>query len=151
MKIKTKFGMAMQILSVLCLTGSTLLLVVRWNQIPAVIPGHYNFAGEADSMTGKGSLILMPVLNWLMYLGISILEHFPQVWNTGVKITAQNRERVYRILYHMIVCLKLSVVLIFSFMTIWHENYMPSWFLPAAMLLTFGLMVFFMIQLWRAR
>lgn len=151
MKIKTKFGMAMQILSVLCLTGSTLLLVVRWNQIPAVIPGHYNFAGEADSMTGKGSLILMPVLNWLMYLGISILEHFPQVWNTGVKITAQNRERVYRILYHMIVCLKLSVVLIFSFMTIWHENYMPSWFLAAAMLLTFGPMVFFMIQLWRAR
>lgn len=151
MKIKTKFGMAMQILSVLCLTGSTLLLVVRWNQIPAVIPGHYNFAGEADSMTGKGSLILMPVLNWLMYLGISILEHFPQVWNTGVKITAQNRERVYRILYHMIVCLKLSVVLIFSFMTIWHENYMPSCFLAAAMLLTFGPMVFFMIQLWRAR
>lgn len=143
--------MAMQILSVLCLTGSTLLLVVKWNQIPAVIPGHYNFAGEADSMTGKGSLILMPVLNWLMYLGISILEHFPQVWNTGVKITAQNRERVYRILYHMIVCLKLSVVLIFSFMTIWHENYMPSWFLSAAMLLTFGPMVFFMIQLWRAR
>ena len=151
MKIKTKFGMAMQILSVLCLTGSTLLLVVRWNQIPAVIPGHYNFAGEADSMTGKGSLILMPVLNWLMYLGISILEHFPQVWNTGVKITAQNRERVYRILYHMIACLKLSVVLIFSFMTIWHENYMPSWFLAAAMLLTFGPLVFFMIQLWRAR
>ncbi len=151
MKIKTKFGMAMQILSVLCLTGSTLILAAGWNQIPAVIPGHYNFAGEADSMTGKGALILMPVLNWLMYLGISILEHFPQVWNTGVKITAQNRERVYRILYHMIVCLKLSVVLIFSFMTIWHENYLPSWFFIAAMSLTFGPMIFFLVQVWRAR
>lgn len=127
--IKTKFGKTMQILSVLCLTASTLFLAAGWNQIPEKVPGHYNFAGEADSMTGKGTLILIPVMNWLMYLGISALEHFPQVWNTGVEITAQNRERVYRVLYHMIVSMKLSVVLIFSFMTVWHENYMPSWFL----------------------
>ncbi len=149
--IKTKFGKTMQILSVLCLTASTLFLAAGWNQIPEKVPGHYNFAGEADSMTGKGTLILIPVMNWLMYLGISALEHFPQVWNTGVEITAQNRERVYRVLYHMIVSMKLSVVLIFSFMTVWHENYMPSWFCTAAMLLTFGPMLFFLIQLWRAR
>ena len=149
--MKTKFGKTMQILSVLCLTASTLFLAAGWNQIPEKVPGHYNFAGEADSMTGKGTLILIPVMNWLMYLGISALEHFPQVWNTGVEITAQNRERVYRVLYHMIVSMKLSVVLIFSFMTVWHENYMPSWFFIAAMLLTFGPMIFFLIQLWRAR
>ena len=149
--IKTKFGKTMQILSVLCLTASTLFLAAGWNQIPEKVPGHYNFAGEADSMTGKGTLILIPVMNWLMYLGISALEHFPQVWNTGVEITAQNRERVYRVLYHMIVSMKLSVVLIFSFMTVWHKNYMPSWFFTAAMLLTFGPMLFFLIQLWRAR
>lgn len=149
--IKTKFGKTMQILSVLCLTASTLFLAAGWNQIPEKVPGHYNFAGEADSMTGKGTLILIPVMNWLMYLGISALEHFPQVWNTGVEITAQNRERVYRVLYHMIVSMKLSVVLIFSFMTVWHENYMPSCFFTAAMLLTFGPMLFFLIQLWRAR
>lgn len=149
--IKTKFGRTMQILSVLCLTASTLFLAAGWNQIPEKVPGHYNFAGEADSMTGKGTLILIPVMNWLMYLGISALEHFPQVWNTGVEITAQNRERVYRVLYHMIVSMKLSLVLIFSFMTVWHKNYMPSWFFTAAMLLTFGPMLFFLIQLWRAR
>lgn len=149
--IKTKFGKTMQILSVLCLTASTLFLAAGWNQIPEKVPGHYNFAGEADSMTGKGTLILIPVMNWLMYLGISALEHFPQVWNTGVEITAQNRERVYRVLYHMIVSMKLSLVLIFSFMTVWHKNYMPSWFFTAAMLLTFGPMLFFLIQLWRAR
>lgn len=149
--IKTKFGRTMHILSVLCLTASTLFLAAGWNQIPEKVPGHYNFAGEADSMTGKGTLIFIPVMNWLMYLGISALEHFPQVWNTGVEITAQNRERVYRVLYHMIVSMKLSLVLIFSFMTVWHKNYMPSWFFTAAMLLTFGPMLFFLIQLWRAR
>ncbi len=151
MKIKTKFGMAMQILCVLCLAGSTLFLAAGWEQIPSEIPGHYNFAGEADSMTGKGSLILLLVLSWLMYLGISILEQFPQIWNTGVKITEQNQASVYRTLYHMVVCLKLSLVLIFSFLTIWHENYLPFWFFTAAMCLTFGPMIFFLVQLWKVR
>ena len=151
MKIKTKFGMAMQILCILCLAGSTLYFMIGWNQIPAEVPGHYNFAGEVDSMTGKGSLIFLIVLNWVMYLGMSVLEHFPQAWTTGVKITARNRTRVYRILYHMLVCLKFSVVLIFSFITSWHENYMPPWFLAATLLLTFGPMIFFLVQLWRVR
>ena len=151
MKIKTKFGMAMQILCILCLAGSTLYFIIGWNQIPAEVPGHYNFAGEVDSMTGKGSLIFLIVLNWVMYLGMSVLEHFPQAWNTGVKITARNRARVYRILYHMLVCLKFSVGLIFSFITSWHENYMPPWFLAATLLLTFGPMIFFLVQLWRVR
>ena len=134
--------MAMQILCILCLAGSTLYFMIGWNQIPAEVPGHYNFAGEVDSMTGKGSLIFLIVLNWVMYLGMSVLEHFPQ---------ARNRTRVYRILYHMLVCLKFSVVLIFSFITSWHENYMPPWFLAATLLLTFGPMIFFLVQLWRVR
>lgn len=32
--MKTKFGKTMQILSVLCLTASTLFLAAGWNQIP---------------------------------------------------------------------------------------------------------------------
>ncbi len=55
--MKTKFGKTMQILSVLCLTASTLFLAAGWNQIPEKVPGHYNFAGEADSMTGKGAFV----------------------------------------------------------------------------------------------
>ena len=46
---------------------------------------------------------------------------------------------------------KRIVVLIFSFITSWHENYMPPWFLAATLLLTFGPMIFFLVQLWRVR
>ncbi len=151
MKIKTKFGMAIQVLCILCLVGTTLFILICWNKIPKEIPSHYNMAGEADAMSGKGFLFFPLIMNWLMFLGISVLEQFPQAWNTGVKITRQNRERVYRILYHMIVCLKLSVVLIFSFLTVWHGAYLPFWFFPVSMAAVFGPMVFFMIRLWRVK
>lgn len=151
MKIKTKFGMAIQILCILCLVGTTLFLLIFWNQIPAEVPSHYNMAGEADAMSGKGFLFFPLIMNWLMFLGISAVEHFPQMWNTGVKVTRQNRERVYRSLYHMIVCLKLSVVLTFSFLSVWHGASLPFWFFPASLALVFGPMLFFLIQLWRAR
>ena len=85
MKIKTKFGRAIQVLCILCLVGTTLFILICWNKIPKEIPSHYNMAGEADAMSGKGFLFFPLIMNWLMFLGISVLEQFPQAWNTGVK------------------------------------------------------------------
>lgn len=145
--------MAMQIMCILCLAGTTLFLLIGWNRIPAEVPSHYNGAGEVDAVAGKGSLILLHVINCLMFFGITALEQIPQVWNVGVKVTQWNRERVYRHLYHLIVSSKMSVIFIFSFMTIWSvrgENF-PIWFTPLSLGLPFGLIAFFSIQLWRAR
>ncbi len=153
MKIRTKLGLVLQIVCVLCLAGTTLFLVVGWNKIPSEVPSHYNGAREVDAVSGKGSLIFLHVINCLMFLGITAVEQFPQAWNVGVKVTARNRERVYRSVYHLVVSTKLSMVLIFSFITIWSvrgENF-PVWFTPVSLGLPFGLIAFFLIQLWRAR
>lgn len=153
MKIRTKFGIVVQIICILFLVGTLVLLLINWNQMSAEIPGHYNGAGEVDSMTGKGSLLILYMVNWIMFLGVTEVECFPQVWNVGVRVTALNREKVYRIVYHMIVTAKLAMVLIFSFLTVWPvfgEN-LPFWFTPVSLTATFAPMVFFSIQLWRAR
>lgn len=143
----------MQIMCILCLVGTTLFLLIGWNRIPAEVSSHYNGAGEVDAVAGKGSLILLHVTNCLMFFGITALEQIPQVWNVGVKVTECNRERVYRHLYHLIVSSKMSVIFIFSFMTLWSvrgENF-PIWFTPLSLGLPFGLIAFFSIQLWKAR
>ena len=67
MKIKTKFGMAIQVLCILCLVGTTLFILICWNKIPKEIPSHYNMAGEADAMSGKGFLFFPLIMNWLMF------------------------------------------------------------------------------------
>lgn len=116
MKIKrTKFDIFIEVCCLLCLVGIWIYLIVIWEHIPDEIPGHYNAMGEIDRVTGKGSLLVLPITTWIMYIGLAIVERFPQVWNTGVAVTEENKERVYRILKSMLGTLKLNVVVVFTY------------------------------------
>ena len=65
----------------------------------------------------KSQLWFTPILSVLMYLGISLCERTPGIWNTGVEVTRENKERIYRILKNMIVTMKLVVVFTFVFLS----------------------------------
>lgn len=94
------------------LLGSTILALIMWSQIPDQIPTHFNFAGEADAYGGKGSLIFMIVMAWVMFIGMTILMKFPNTWNIPVKVTAENRARLYGITRGMLEVTKFLVVIL---------------------------------------
>ena len=78
MKIKnTKTDILLNIAAVACLAAVTLYLLVRWSQIPMTIPGHYTADGQIDSWTARTTLWQLPVLGWVLYVLITILEQFP--------------------------------------------------------------------------
>ena len=108
----------MNIIGVLALLGSTLFVIIMWPQIPDQIPTHYNFAGEADGYGGKGSLIFMMVLAWFMFILITVLMRFPNTWNMPVKVTAENKARLYSITRAMLEVIKMLVSLLFAVMLI---------------------------------
>ena len=108
----------MNIIGVLALLGSTLFVIIMWSQIPDQIPTHYNFAGEADGYGGKGSLIFMMVLAWFMFILITILMRFPNTWNMPVKVTAENKSRLYSITRAMLEVVKMLTSLLFAVMLI---------------------------------
>ena len=108
----------MNIIGVLALLGSTLFVIIMWSQIPDQIPTHYNFAGEADGYGGKGSLIFMMVLAWFMFILITVLMRFPNTWNMPVKVTAENKARLYSITRAMLEVIKMLVSLLFAVMLI---------------------------------
>ena len=108
----------MNIIGVLALLGSTLFVIIMWSQIPDQIPTHYNFAGEADGYGGKGSLIFMMVLAWFMFILISVLMRFPNTWNMPVKVTAENKARLYSITRAMLEVIKMLASLLFAVMLI---------------------------------
>jgi len=108
----------MNIIGVLALLGSTLFVIIMWSQIPDQIPTHYNFAGEADGYGGKGSLIFMMVLAWFMFILISVLMRFPNTWNMPVKVTAENKARLYSITRAMLEVVKMLTSLLFAVMLI---------------------------------
>lgn len=150
MKIKkNKYDIIVNLLSFLCLIGVVIFLIISWETIPTKIPGHYNAAGEIDKITDKSSLIMLLVVGWIMFIGLSVVEKFPQIWNTGIEVTEQNKEKVYRILKNMIGTVKLLIALVFSYLTlhsITGETLSPL-FLPVFLILMFGSIGIFIFQL----
>lgn len=152
MKIKlSPMDILIEILSMFLLIGTTVYLAAVWTSVPEKIPMHYNFAGEIDRWGGKGELLFLLAMTWGLFVLVSVIERFPQIWNTGVKVTPENKGRVYRILKYMLKTMKLCIMLIFSFLIIHtiRMEALPGWFMPAILLLMFGNMGFWLIKLYR--
>ncbi len=100
------------------LIGIFLYLIFMWKQLPDRIPRHFNATGVADAWGGKGMLWFCPVTAALLYGMITLLEQFPDIWNTGVEVTPENQERVLGAVKLMVVWMKLALVLDFAWITL---------------------------------
>ena len=60
--------------------------------IPDQIPGHYDSAGVINRWTSKSGLWIVYFVGIIMFAGLSVIEHFPKTWNTGVAITKENQK-----------------------------------------------------------
>lgn len=152
MKIKnSKSDIAINVLCLIMIIGTAIYLIVNWTNIPENVPIHHNFAGKADRFGSKSELIILPLITVIMFLFMSVIEHFPQLWNTGVNITDKNKEYVYRILKNMITTIKLIIVCVFTYLTIQTTLVieLPSMFLPVFILILFGDMIFWILKLVR--
>lgn len=140
-------------LSLLLLLGTAVFLAVCWRYIPEEVPMHFNAAGEIDRWGSKAELLVLPVISWLMYGLLTVVEQFPGAWNTGVKVTEENRERVYALLSHMLSTLKLLTIAMFTWITVWCAlaRPLPVWFLPVVLGALFGDMIYWLVRLFRAR
>lgn len=154
MKIRlTIVDIIMEGLSFITVVGTTLYLIISWGSLPDTIPMHYNLSGEIDRWGGKGELIFLPVMMWIIYLGITLMQRFPQVWNTGVIVTPENRERVYRTLKYMVESLKFIVVVDFLLLTIFSATgrNLPVWFTFVFLGVLAADLVFWLVRLVRRR
>ena len=154
MKIEnTKADRILDIIGWILLIGTLAYLILGWSSFPDQIPMHYNGAGEIDRWGGKGEIIVIEVVMWILYLGIGLVEKYPQIWNTGVEVTPQNREKVYRILKHMLKTLKTLTALIFAYLIVnsLQGTPLPGWFTPVTLMLVFGDMAFWLVLLYRIR
>ena len=130
----------MQGLGLALMVGVSLYLIIGWSSFPDKVPMHYGAAGEIDRWGGKGEILFLVVLWWIMYLVISAVERFPQIWNTGVKGDGCKSGQVYRTLkYATVVSLKLIVTADFAYMIVNITLCRPlgGWFTPVFLVLVF--------------
>ena len=150
---KKVINMILNILCLIVLIGITIYLIIRWNAMPKLIPTHYDFAGNVDSYGSKGSVLMMPIMSWVLYILITVLEMFPALWNTGVKVTEENKFRVYAILRLMLDIIKFIMVVSFAYTTICSVEFMPlgAWFTFVEVGTIFLTIAICMVKLYKAQ
>lgn len=98
----------------LCLVlmiGSTAYLLARWGALPDRVPIHYGLTGKADGWIGKEYAWIHPCIMWVIFVFLSLAERFPRLCNTGgIKITEENRDRLYPLIGKLISTTKVLAV-----------------------------------------
>jgi len=124
-----------------------------YSSLPDTIPTHFNAAGEADGFGIKASIIGLPVIATLLYIGLTLLNSFPHSFNFPTPITQDNAHRQYTNATRMIRYLKLILVVVFawiSYQTIQQANGtgegLGVWFLPLTLVLIFMPLLYFVIK-----
>lgn len=154
MRVKrNKYDIIVELICLIALIGTSVYLGINWNRIPEEVPMHYNVMGDINRWGQKGELLFLFFLTWIMYIGLTVIGRFPGIWNTGVTVTKENKERVYRILKSMLGTIKLLTVIIFVFLMInaIMTKELPAWFTPVSLVLVFGSIIFSVIKVVKAK
>jgi uncharacterized membrane protein len=126
---------------------------MSYSSLPDTIPTHFNAAGEADGFGRKASIVGLPVIATLLYIGLTLLNRVPHIFNFPTPVTEDNALKQYTNATRMIRYLKLILVLVFagiSFQTIQQANGEAAglgvWFLPVTLGAIFLPLLYFVIN-----
>lgn len=150
MEIKhNKLDTIAEVFCMILLIVTTLYTIYMYIQLPEKIPIHYNAAGVIDRYGNKLEIFILLIVTWVMYIGLSLVTRVPQFWNTGVSVTAENKDRVYRILKNMLKIIKMEIIVIFCYLiynttTLYN---LPKWFVLVFLVLLFSTMLISFIVL----
>ena len=111
--IKSNLYRIATVLCFLLLTAATVFVIIRWPQMPDQIPMHYNFAGEVNSYGSKWMMLLLMGLAWVALIVLSISVKYPEKWNMPVKVTAENKSRLFAITRAMVEVIKVLTTMLF--------------------------------------
>ncbi len=124
-----------------------------YSSLPDTIPTHFNAAGEVDGFGSKASIIGLPVIASLLFIGLTVLNRYPHIFNYPTAITQDNALRQYTLATRMLRYLKLVLALVFGgieLMTIQHATGKAAgpgtWFLPLTLVLVFLPLIYFVVK-----
>lgn len=142
-------------IAVVIFIGCVVYLISAWTTLPSEVPAHYNGIGEVDRWGSKGEMIILPVIGLIMWIGMTILERYPHVYNYP-KITKENAQEQYLNARLLVNVLKNEIVIIFSYLTwkniqiaIGNHDSLGVWFMPIFLLLIFGSTGYFFVRTFR--
>ena len=147
------FDKIMAVLAILILLAATVFVLVNWSNLPEQIPSHYNIKGQPDAYGGKGTIIVLMAIGWIMVPLLMILSKFPCLYSTGVERTPANEAVINRITRDLISFMEFTIAVLFAYMMIVpiRGSDMGVWFMPVFLALIFGSIIVTVVRLIRNR
>jgi uncharacterized membrane protein len=153
-KIKrTAIDWAMEFIAFSFLMILIVLPIVYYGILPETVPVHFNGAGQPDGYGSKNTLLILPMAGLFVYLLLTVIEAFPQVYNFPVEITPENAASQYGLATRLIRILKMVILIIFSFISYQTirtasgaAEGLGKAFLPIFLLITFGVILVYLVS-----
>ncbi|MCK8480195.1 DUF1648 domain-containing protein [Psychroserpens algicola] len=155
-KIKVPLETIDIILDLISITLLILMIVyvaMSYQELPEIIPSHFNGKGEVDGHSEKSMLWLLPGISVAMFIGLFILNKYPHLHNYMVNITEENALKNYRFSTRILRITNVFMALLFfviSYSMIQgakNEGFeLGSWFFPVvigfSILLPIGILIY---------
>lgn len=124
-----------------------------YSELPEIIPTHFNAAGKADGFGKKSSILLLPFIATILYVGLTLLNRYPHVFNYAENVTQENALRLYTTATRTIRYLKVIIVIVFALIVYFTVGYSEGntrnpgmWLLPVILLLTAIPLIYYAIR-----
>jgi len=151
---RTVLDNTLDIFNGLVIIFMTAFVLIKYKSIPAQIPTHFGFNGQADDWGDKTMLIFLLIALIVLFVLITVLAHFPQSFNFPVDINESNAELMYKNAVRMLSFLKTELVLTFSYLE-WamiegaskSTSALSILFLPIVLVAIFGTIGFFVMKM----
>ena len=146
--------MVLEILGWTSILAIWVLTITNYSSLPDTIPIHWNGAGKADGFGGKAYILPLSIMPTILFIGMTILNKCPHVFNYPTNITEENALSQYRNATRMIRYLKFIIVVIFGLMALETISYVSGdkgfgiWFQPM-MMLFFIPLIYYVIRSYR--
>lgn len=146
-------GRVMDVLTLAFLAGLSVWLWLVWPEVSGRVPTHYGMLGQIDGWGDKSMVLVLWGMAWGLFALISAVELCPGCWNTGVEVTDDNREQVYRVLLMLTKSTKLLMALVMGYIVVCSVLAVSVgvWLLPGFVLAMTAMMVYWLRRLYRLR
>ncbi|ESU23990.1 hypothetical protein FEDK69T_10500 [Flavobacterium enshiense DK69] len=143
-----------ELLALIVFLSIWFLALSGYSQLPETIPTHYNGFGKADAFGNKANILVLPIVASVLAIALTAINFYPHLLNYTVAITQENAEKQYRLATRMLRCLKLIVLIIFTFIVYMTQQTskgiadgLGEWILPTILGLIFIPIFYFLTQM----
>ncbi|MES2331739.1 MAG: DUF1648 domain-containing protein [Bacteroidota bacterium] len=127
--------------------------ILAYSNSSGQVPSHFNAAGKIDAISGRDSLWTLAIVGSSLFIGLSVILRFPNIYNYPVVISEENAARQYSLATRLIRWIRLVTVTAFAVLAI--DSYLlaihkidtiSKWFLVALVVSILAVMIDYFIR-----